>query len=108
MRLIEGAQAVVTRVEIVCAQDAEKREDVLDGIVKLDGEVVARVPVTCAALAGEVDMMKPFEFDVRSVVVRRCKECRYRGADDRLSKRVERTRGILDAAGVGGERLILQ
>jgi len=27
----------------------------------------------------------------RAVVVRRCRQCRYRGADDRLAKRVGRT-----------------
>lgn len=36
-----------------------------------------------------------------------CKTCRYRGADDRLAKRVGRTKGILDAVGVGGDKLTL-
>jgi hypothetical protein len=52
-------------------------------------------------------MMKPFELGARAVVVRRCSSCRYRGADDRIEKRVARTRHILDAAGVGGEKLTL-
>ena len=69
--------------------------------------MVAIVPITCAARAEEVDMMKPFELGADEVVVRRCKECRYRGAMDRLEKRVGRTKDILDAAGVGGDRLTL-
>ena len=107
VRLMQGADRPVTRLEIACAQDATERRELQDRIEALNGEVVATVPVTCAALADEVDMMKPFEFDVQSVVVRMCSTCRYRGADDRLCKRVARTRGILDAVGVGGDRLSL-
>ena len=108
VKLMEQAEAPVTRVEIVCAQDAERREDVLDRIWQFDGELIARVPVTCAALAGEVDMMKPFELGARSVLVSRCKECRFRGAEDRLHKRVGRTREILESAGINGDRLVLE
>jgi len=108
VKLLEQSHDQVSRVDIVCSQDAESREDVMDRIVAEDGEVIARVPVSCAALAGEVDMMKPFEFGVQRVVVRKCKDCRFRGAMDRLQKRVERTREILDAAGVGGDRLVLE
>jgi len=108
VELMESAETPVTRVEIVCSQDAEAREELLDRVVTLDGEVVARVPVTCAALTDEVDMMKPFELDARSVVVRRCSQCRYRGAEDRLAKRVERTKDILTAVGIAGDRLTLE
>ena len=107
-KLVGSAEEQVTRVEIACMQDAEAREDLQDRIFKLDGEVIARVPVTCAALAQEVDMMKPFELGAQTVLVRRCKECRYRGAIDRLSKRVGRTRQLLEAAGVSAERLSLE
>jgi len=107
VRLMKNSEAQVTRLEIVCNQDAEKREDVLERVYSMNGDVVGRVPVTCAALAGEVDMMKPFELGARTVVVRRCSTCRYSGADDRIEKRVARTREILDAAGVGGDNLQL-
>jgi len=107
VRLMKGSDAQVTRLEIVCNQDAEKREDVLERVYAVNGDVIGRVPVTCAALAGEVDMMKPFELGARTVVVQRCSTCRYRGADDRIEKRVARTRQILDAAGVGGDNLQL-
>ncbi len=106
--LLQDAGTEVTRVEIVCSRDAETKEKLQDRIVKADGEVLARVPVTCAALAGEVDMMKPFELGVKAVLVRRCRECLYNGASKRLAKRVGRTKEILDAAGVGGERLTLE
>ncbi len=107
VRLMKNADQQVTRVEIACNQDAESREDVLERVYAVNGDVVARIPVTCAALADEVDMMKPFELGARAVVVRRCSTCRYRGADDRIEKRVARTRQILDAAGVGGDKLEL-
>ncbi len=77
----------------------------MERVYAVNGDVVARIPVTCAALADEVDMMKPFELGARAVVVRRCSTCRYRGAEDRIDKRVARTRQILDAAGVGGDKL---
>ena len=106
--LMEGSETPVTRVEIVCGQDAEAREEMIDRIATVNGDVIARVPVTCAALAEEVDMMKPFELGAEAVVVSRCRQCRYRGADDRLSKRVDRTREILAAAGLDGDKLILE
>ncbi len=106
-RVMKNSDQQVTRVEIACNQDAESREDVLERVYAVNGDVVARIPVTCAALADEVDMMKPFELGARAVVVRRCSTCRYRGADDRIEKRVARTRQILDAAGVGGDKLEL-
>ncbi len=105
--LMENASQPVTRLEIVCAQDAETRADLVDRVMPLNGEVVGRVPVPCAALADEVDMMKAFELGARTVIVRRCAECAYRGADGRLEKRVARTRQLLAAAGIGGERLTL-
>ena len=107
VRLMTTSDTPVTRVEIVCAQDAETRDDVQDRIVTANGAVVARVPVTCAARADEVDMMKPFELGAESVRVQRCKQCRYPGATDRLAKRVSRTQQILDAVGVGADRLEL-
>ena len=97
----------VARLEIVCSQDAESRADLTDRIEPRNGSLVATVPVSCAARVEEVDMLKPFQFGVDSVVVRRCSTCRYRGAVDRLEKRVNRTREILDAAGVDGARLEL-
>jgi coenzyme F420-reducing hydrogenase delta subunit len=105
--VMQGCGRPVSRLEIVCAQEAQSREELRDRVVTVDGEVVAMVPVTCAALADEVDMMKAFELGAGSAVVRRCSQCRYRGADDRLAKRVARTREILDAAGIGGDRLSL-
>ena len=105
--LLEGSDRPVTRVEIVCAQDADSRGELQDRIVEDDGAVVALVPVTTTARAEEVDLMKPFELGAQQVVVRRDKECRYRGAMDRLAKRVDRTKKILDAVGVGGDKLIL-
>ncbi len=107
-KLMKSSQQQVTRLEIVCNQDARTREDVQDRIWCSDGEVIARVPVTCAARAQEVDMMMPFEFGAQSVVIRQCNECRYGGAMNRLARRVERTREILDAAGVGGDKLSVQ
>jgi len=107
IRLIEGSGERVRSVEIVCAQDAVSRQDVIDRLYKSDGGLVARVPVTCAARAEEVDMMKPFEFDVDTVIIKRCEKCRYKGADDRLAKRIARTKEILDVAGIGGDRLSL-
>jgi len=105
--LLNSHPVPVTRVEIVCTQDATARQDVQDRIVTVDGDIVAKVAVTCAARADEVDMMKPFELGAQAVVVRMCSECRYRGAPDRLTKRVDRTKELLDAAGVGGDRLSL-
>jgi NADPH-dependent glutamate synthase beta subunit-like oxidoreductase/Fe-S-cluster-containing hydrogenase component 2 len=103
VRLITNADSAVTRVEIVCANDAASRLALQDRIE--DG--VAIVPVSCAARAEEVDMMKPFELGVQTVAVRRCDICRYDGAMDRLEKRVVRTQSILTAAGIGGDKLEL-
>jgi len=105
--LVEGSEQPVTRVEIACAQDAEHRDQLRDRVETLNGDVVATVPVPCAARADEVDMMKPFELGVSSVVVRLCSTCRYRGADERLARRVGRTQTLLDAAGIGGDKLSL-
>jgi len=103
VRLVKNAGSPVTRVEIVCANDAESRLALQDRIE--DG--VAIVPISCAARAEEVDMMKPFELGVQTVAVRRCESCRYDGAMDRLEKRVVRTQSILTAAGIGGDKLEL-
>jgi len=105
--LMLGAAEQVTCLEIACAQDAQTREELQDRVQKMDGQVVATVPVTCAALADEVAMMKPFELGAHSVVVRVCSTCRFSGADDRLAKRVGRTKDILDAVGIGGDKLSL-
>ncbi|NLW50669.1 MAG: FAD-dependent oxidoreductase [Candidatus Brocadiaceae bacterium] len=105
--LLKRADRPVTCVEIACARGAESRVALQDHVHARNGDEVGHIAVACAALADEVDMMKPFEFGVREVVVRMCDDCRYRGAGDRLSKRVERTKRLLDAAGVGGERLRL-
>ncbi len=107
IKLMEDANEKVSCVEITCVQDALTREDVQDRIIKDNGEIVAKVPVTCAARAEEVDMMKPFELGAQTVVVKRCSKCRYHGAEDRLAKRVARTKDILNAAGVGSDKLIL-
>ncbi len=107
VQLVEGSDAPVSRVEIACAQDAESREQLRDRVESVNGDVVAIVAVPCAARAEEVDMMKPFELGVQSVVVRLCETCRYRGADERLARRVGRTQSILDAAGVGADKLSL-
>ena len=107
-QLMNSSQQQVTRLEIVCAQDARTRQEVQDRIHCCDGELIARVPVTCAARAQEVDMMLPFELGAKAVVIRQCSECRYGGAMNRLARRVKRTREILDAAGVGGDNLTVQ
>lgn len=107
VRLLQSAEQRVTRVDIVCAQDIETREGLRDRIATLNGHVVATLPVTCAARADEVDMMKPFELGVETVTVRMCSECRYRGADDRLAKRVGRTKQLLEEAGISADRLSL-
>ena len=106
--LLATAEKPVERVELICSQDAQSREDLLERIVADNGTVVAKLPVSCAARVDEVDMMKPFELGATTVVVRQCQTCRYRGAMDRLAKRVGRTKAILDAAGVGGDHLILE
>ena len=105
--LVTSSGKPVSRVEIVCAQDLETREDLQSRLVTDNGHVIARVPVTCAARADEVDMMKPFELGAEAVLVRRCSRCRYRGADERLARRVARTKELLEAAGVSADRLTL-
>jgi len=107
VRLLQGAARPVKRVEIVCAQDLQTRAELQERMVSDNGELIARFPVTCAALTDEVDMMKPFEFGVEAVVVKMCSQCRYRGADDRLAKRVGRTRQLLQDAGISADRLSL-
>ncbi len=105
--LLEGAGKPVQRVDIVCAQEAKSREELQDRIVQENGTTVAVIPVTTTARAEEVDLMKPFELGVAEVRVEYEKDCRYRGAMDRLAKRVGRTKQILDAVGVGGDKLTL-
>lgn len=107
-RLMASSEVPVSRVELVCSQDATSREELMERLVRDNGTAVAIIPVSCAARVDEVDMMKPFELGAATVVVRRCAECRYRGAIDRVTKRIDRTRQILDAAGVGGDNLILE
>ena len=106
--LVNGSKKPVTKVEFICSQDAGSGQELQDRIEVLDGDVIAKLPVTCAARVTEVDMMKPFELGSDSVHVQQCKECRYRGADDRLFKRVERTRSILNAAGIDGNKLTVE
>jgi coenzyme F420-reducing hydrogenase delta subunit len=108
VRLLQDAEPPVTRLEIVCSQDATSREELQDRIERVNGDVVGIIPVTCAARAEEVDMMKPFELGAQSVVVRLCHECRYRTSDERLVRRVGRTQDLLEAAGVGGEKLSVE
>ena len=108
VRTVQGSREAVTRVDIVCIQDIENQQYLWDCVAASNGDVVARIPVVCAARAEEVDMMKPFELGVKSVTVRRCEKCRYHGADDRLSKRVVRTQEILDSAGLDGQSLTLE
>lgn len=106
--LVEGAEKPVRSVEIVCAQDAESRQELTDRLISVNGHAKARLPVTCAALVDEVDMMKPYELDVSTVAVKRCSECRYHGASNRLSRRVGRTRELLESAGYDGSTLMLE
>ena len=105
--LMEEPHLKATRLEYCCSHEVYEREALEDRIVKKNGDVVAVIMVPCVALLDEVDMMKPFEWDVQQVIVRSCLECRIPGAEDRLRKRLTRTQGILDAAGVGGDRLVL-
>lgn len=108
VRLMEGSSRQVGRVEIVCVQDAESFAVIKDRLEERDGQLVAVVPVECAARVDEVDMMKPFEFGAEHVLVKRCAQCRYRGADERLARRVERTRSLLVSAGIDGGKLVLE
>jgi NADPH-dependent glutamate synthase beta subunit-like oxidoreductase len=105
--LLGGAGAGVDAVEIVCAREAESRMGLSDGIDESSGLRVARFPLSCAALADEVAMMKPFEFGVPTVRVVTCAECALEGAESRLAARVARTRALLDEAGIGGANLVL-
>jgi formate dehydrogenase beta subunit len=106
-RVVGGTDVPADRVEIVCGRDAESREALADAVVVVDGARVARFPVSCAALADEVAMMKPFEFGVRTVSVVACSDCSFEGAESRLARRVERVRGLLDETGIGGANLSL-
>jgi ferredoxin len=108
LALVEQTSEPVHSVELVCYQDAGSRDELQDRLVGQNGSLKAVVPVSCAARVEEVDMLTPFELDVDSVVVRRCEECRYRGAMDRLAKRVQRTQQLLAAAGFDGDRLTLE
>jgi ferredoxin len=106
-RLLEQTPEAVDRVEIVCARDANSREELADCVVAENGLSYARFPVSCAALADEVAMMKPFEFGVGSVSVVLCRECGFEGAEQRLAGRAERVRRLLDDVGIGGVNLSL-
>lgn len=108
VELVRNADETVTAVEIVCARESQSREELLDRVVPCNGDVAAVLPVSCAAVAREVDMMKPFELGIRRVSVRECGGCPYDRAHDRLRKRVNRTRQILEEVGVAGDRLILE
>ncbi len=105
--LLEKADRPVRRVELTCARRARSREELQDRLVADGDGVAAVVPLTTTARADEVDLMKPFEFDVEEVRVEFEPDCPYAGAMDRLAKRVERTKRLLDAVGVGGDRLTL-
>jgi len=96
------------KVEFRCMQDVYTREDLMDRWIQDKGEMKAVVMVPCAALVDEVDMMKPFEWDAASVVVRHCSGCRYEGAEDRIQKRLARTKLLLEEAGVGKDLLTLE
>lgn len=60
-KLMKAAPSPVTLVEYVCAQDLETAAELRDRTFALNGDVVAVVPLTCAARIDEVDMMKPFD-----------------------------------------------
>lgn len=107
IKIMETSKDQITRVEIICAQDVITRQELTDRIIKENSKIIAKIPVTCAARAEETDMMKPFELGAKTVTVKRCRQCRYKMAQDRITKRVARVKGILDAVGVGGDKLIL-
>jgi len=68
---------------------------------------VARVMVPCVARLSVVDILAPFELGADGVVIISCTEgdCLYPTAEERLSARVQRAKGVLDEIGLGGERI---
>jgi formate dehydrogenase beta subunit len=68
---------------------------------------VARVMVPCVARLSVVDILAPFELGADGVVIISCTEgdCLYPTAEERLSARVHKAKGILDEIGLGGERI---
>jgi formate dehydrogenase beta subunit len=68
---------------------------------------VARVMVPCVARLSVVDILAPFELGADAVVIISCTEgdCLYPTAEERLSVRVRRAKGVLDEIGLGGERI---
>mgnify|MGYP006283315189 CR=1 FL=1 len=106
--LIDGTEQTVTTVEIVCAHDAKTREELVDRLEKRNGTSAAILPVGCAGATREVDMLKPFELGVKDVKVRLCSDCIFEGADDRIRKRVARTKELLEEVGLSGDQLVLE
>ncbi|MCK5557284.1 MAG: hydrogenase iron-sulfur subunit, partial [Candidatus Hydrogenedentes bacterium] len=68
---------------------------------------VARVMVPCVARLSVVDMLAPFELGADGIVIISCTEgdCLYPTAEERLSARVQKAKGVLDEIGLGGERI---
>ncbi len=64
------------------------------------------VDMLCSARVDITDLMKAFELGADGVMVAVCPDdaCHLKG-EERIKARVERTKGIMDAIGLGGDRL---
>ncbi len=70
---------------------------------------ILRVMIPCVSRLSAVDLLSPFELGAEKVCVIACGEngCFYSGAEELLTKRVDRTRKFLDQIGVGQDSLKL-
>jgi coenzyme F420-reducing hydrogenase delta subunit len=103
---------------VVGAVDPKRREPVIVAFLcshhvgvmgfKLP-ENVRKVPVHCTSRVDVNDMLKAFECGADGVAVVRCSgvACKYKGIEDRVAARIERTRQLVGMLGMESGRIEL-
>jgi coenzyme F420-reducing hydrogenase delta subunit len=71
---------------------------------------VQRIAVPCSGKVQPEHLLKAFEAGADVVIVATCRngECRYLEGRQRVERRLDYVRRLLDEIGLGGKRLILQ
>ena len=78
-------------------------------VLETENAQITGIKLACSSQLKDIYILKAFEAGADAVVVLTCPEgsCRYVEGNIRARKRVERTRKLLDATGLGGSRLTI-
>ncbi|GAB6093815.1 hypothetical protein JCM14469_00670 [Desulfatiferula olefinivorans] len=94
-----------TRITVFHCINAFRENTVLD----TETRTVRLIKMPCSGMITEVFLLKAFEAGADAVAVLVCpgEACRYMEGSTRASRRIDRTRQVLDDIGLGGFRLSL-